>query len=131
VISRTTSFVCGCDRLIHRLHSPRAHMRRISTARLSTRRADRSPEQPKSWRPRGWPSASTRSSVKTSPLACDSILTVKLLGQVSPANVDRAGFICQVPNAIPAQPAAARIANALIHMRSDCAVEAQITSTEG
>ena len=46
-----------------------------------------------------WPLASVRSSVNTSPLACGSIRTVRTLGWVSPAKVDRAAFNFQVPKA--------------------------------
>jgi hypothetical protein len=52
------------------------------------------------------PSVSTRSSVNTSPLAWGSMRTVMSRGRVSPAKVDRARLIFQVPKTGPPQQAA-------------------------
>src|SRR5215469_5081886 len=78
------------------------------------------------------PSASTRSSVNTSPLECGSIRMVKLLGRVSPANVDWAAFNFQVPYGAAAQDASARgIRRKAVRMRTQCAHTAAATSLKG
>jgi len=136
VISRTISFG-GTDNLrTYRVHPPLEHILRISTAPLSSRRDDWIPEQPKSCNGRGSPSryrieleltarpsASTLSSVNTSPFACGSIRTVKLFGCVSPANVDRATSIFQVPNAA--------ISSATVRMWIQCRRDTGNTSPDG
>ena len=47
-----------------------------------------------------WPLISVRYTVTTSPLARGSIRTVRDLGRMSPAKVDRAAFSFQVPKAV-------------------------------
>src|SRR5579859_1110555 len=94
-------------------------MRRISTVLLSWRREDWIPEHAKSWNRRGSPSkyrielelvlrpsGSILSSVNTSPWACGSIRTIRLLGRMSSASLDLATFSFQVPNADSAHPGA-------------------------
>jgi hypothetical protein len=62
--------------------------------------------------------ASIRSRVKTSPSGCDSIRIVMLLGRGSPASVERAGFIRQVPKAAWAEPdAVSRRSIAVVHIK--------------
>src|SRR5689334_14575492 len=78
------------------------------------------------------PLASVRSSVNTSPLACGSIRSVRLLGGVSPANVDRAAFSFQVPNGASAarQVAPARMISGTIRMGPQCARRIEIARAE-
>jgi hypothetical protein len=78
------------------------------------------------------PFVSVRSSVSTSPLECGSIRTVRVLGCVSPAKVDRAAFSFQVPNAASAaqQVIAATVISATIRMWLPCAARIEITRAE-
>src|SRR5262249_22239693 len=91
----------GADncRTIH-VRTASLHSRWISTVWVSSALDDCVPEQPGSWKSRGLPSRykivlavvvrpsfSILSEVKTSPFACGSICTVKLLGGMSPVNV--------------------------------------------
>src|SRR5215831_15993378 len=78
------------------------------------------------------PSQEIRSTVNTSPLACGSIRTMKLLGGGSPPGVERAGFILQIPNWSSAQLAVVSSnISRMARMEPGCARYGEKTSRNG
>src|SRR5580704_8418443 len=75
------------------------------------------------------PSPSIRSIVKTSPLACGSICTRRLLGWPPPVKVDRAALMFHIPNVESAAETVAIATSRTVRMTAPrcvpCAVKAR------